>query len=108
MFELWLKAFFITVFSELLLIPFLLPRVSRARLVLSCLFVNSLSHPFLWFIFPRFLPYALWLACGEFSVVMIEAVLYWMLVCRERGFFKAFLASLGANAASCLLGFIFL
>jgi hypothetical protein len=73
--------------------------------VLLSLFVNAVTHPLLWFVFPVFDPYPLWLLVGESSVVIVEALLV-AAALRFRHNRRAILAALASNAISTALGFL--
>jgi hypothetical protein len=67
--------------------------------------VNLLTHPLLWWaLAPRPSAGALWTA--EAAVVVVEAAVLWATVRRYPGLLLV--ASLGANAASVLIGLVFL
>jgi hypothetical protein len=92
-----------------LLVYLLRPHASWRRSVVTGLACSGLTHPLLWFVWPRVVPldeYALYLATGEGLVVLVEAALIWALALRrvERGGSTALLASIATNAASCGVG----
>jgi hypothetical protein len=75
------------------------------------LLASGITHPLLWFVWPRVVP--LWgdqayLASGETLVFLVEAALIWLFVFRgrRRGLESAALASLATNAASCAAGLL--
>lgn len=69
-------------------------------------FVNLFSLPYLWFVFPFFVPPNNYILIGEIIVVLIEAVI--LLKVLKINFKNAFILSLIANIASYLAGFIVL
>jgi hypothetical protein len=77
-------------------------------IVLVVLAVNAVTHPALWFLFPRFGPPVLWFLSAEAAVVIVEAVLMALALTRGtpptgawRGGARAALA---ANAFSAAVG----
>jgi hypothetical protein len=70
------------------------------------LFANLFSFPYLWFVFPLFLPLHNYVYIGETLVVLIEmAILSWGLNLNLK---NAFILSLLANIASYCVGAILL
>ncbi|MFO7807614.1 MAG: hypothetical protein R6V40_04325 [Candidatus Moraniibacteriota bacterium] len=65
---------------------------------------SSLTLPYLWFIFPAYIPLNYQLFLGEALVVIIEAVIYFYLLKIKAG--KALSISFTCNAASFLMGLI--
>jgi hypothetical protein len=95
-----------------LLVHLLRPYASRRRSVVTGLACNGLTHPLLWFGWPRVVPldnYPLFLATGEGLVVLVEAALIWGIALRreQRAGGTAVLASIATNAASCAVGLAF-
>lgn len=72
--EQWGRALLLTLAVEMPLYLWLLRRRRfSARAALGSAFAaNGISHPFLWFCFPPFLPYPLFLLAGEGTVIVIE------------------------------------
>lgn len=92
-----------------LLVHLLRPHARWQRSAVTGLAASGLTHPLLWFLWPRVVPlddYALYLATGEGLVVLVEAALIWAVALRrvERGGSAALLASIATNAASCGVG----
>jgi hypothetical protein len=94
-----------------LLVYLLWRHASWRRSVAVGLLASGITHPLLWFVWPRVVP--LWsdqayLASGEALVFLVEAALIWLLVFRgkRRGIESAALASLATNAASCAAGLL--
>lgn len=106
MFELWLVAFIKTLLFEVPVIFILLRGRERKRLMAAFLVANGLSHPALWFLFPVFAPYWMWLFSAEISVVIVEGVLYRIILGQEVPLRQALYCSLLANAFSCCLGLL--
>jgi hypothetical protein len=66
--------------------------------------LNVVTHPALWYVFPRISPFWLYAVCGEAAVVCIEAVGV-KLALRKRGTMRfAFGVSLAANTVSTVVG----
>jgi len=98
MIGLWLFAFALTLTIEL---PIYVAMLGRRRSSIGlALAVNVLTHPLLWFVFPRFSPLWLYIAIGELAVFAIEAAIVFAIV-RHR---SAVAAALVANAASYAIG----
>jgi hypothetical protein len=75
----WARAFALTLAIEIPLYMWLLARRGfRARTsLLAATTANGISHPFFWFLFPVFSPYAAFFVLGEAAVIAIETgVLY--------------------------------
>jgi hypothetical protein len=105
---LWARAFAGTLLWEGAVIQAMLPRgESRWAWAAAGLGVNLATHPALWFLAPRFEPYALWLVVMEGLVFSVEA---WLLSrwCAARGAplarTFAIRASVWANAVSTCAG----
>ncbi len=64
--------------------------------------VNVLSLPYLWFVFPLFVPPAHFVLIGEIFVVVIEAIVYARAL--KLTWSRALLLSAVANAASYTAG----
>lgn len=101
----WLVAFAWTLALELPVYTLLLERhVSGWRTLCALVVaVNAITHPLLWFVFPRLSPYAWYLLAGEACVTVAEAALV-LAVMRPRRPGRALAASLAANAVSTVLG----
>jgi hypothetical protein len=97
---------------ELPLLGFLLrPFATWTRSVAAGLLATGLTHPLLWFAWPRVVPlerYPWYLATGEALVALVEAAVLWGAVFRwRRGTAGlALLASIATNAASCAVGLL--
>lgn len=98
----WFAAFAWTLALELPIYTLLLHRDVRSwqRLCALVLAVNAVSHPLLWFAFPKLSPYWCYVVAGELWVIAIEALLLAIAI-RHR---RAIVASLAANAVSTLIG----
>ena len=73
----WLTAFLFTLVLEApIYVLFLRRRCGGVVAPLAItLFVNCATHPALWYLFPRFEPYALWLVIAELWVAVTEGIL---------------------------------
>jgi hypothetical protein len=97
---------------EVPLLLFVLRRdASHRRIAGTGLLCSGLTHPLLWFAWPKVVPlepYAPFAATGEGLVVTIEAALIWALILQARAdrLGHAALASLAANAASFGVGLL--
>ncbi len=94
-----------------LLVYLLRPYASWRRGLLTGLACSGLTHPLLWFVWPRVVPldrYTLYLAPGEGLVVLVEAALIRVMALRQtpRAGSTALLASIATNAASCAVGLV--
>jgi hypothetical protein len=56
----------------LLELPLIALATKRTRPVLASLLGNAITHPALWFFFPRFFGYGTALALGETTAVLVE------------------------------------
>jgi hypothetical protein len=63
--------------------------------------VNAITHPLLWFAFPRFAPYWQYVVAGELCVIAVEAVIVALVIRRGA---PAIAASVAANTVSTLVG----
>lgn len=105
--ELWARAMLATcIWEGLVHQDMAVPPLVRAEALLMTLLVNTLTHPALWYVAPRFEPWWLWLIVMESAVVAVEAVLIgvWL---RERGGGQSGLRiSLIANTLSTVVGLL--
>jgi hypothetical protein len=106
MFEQWLEAFLKTLIVEAPIIFYLLRALSLRVVFFGFVIANGISHPLLWYVFPRFSPYPLWLLCAEVAVMFVEFIVYKGIFWRKASLGKIFLASVVANTASCLIGLL--
>ena len=110
---LWLEAFIWTLAIELPIMVLTMRRwVSRWWVpVLLALVVNTVTHPILWFVFPRFGDYATWVVAAEAFVWFTEAVMLTFMVAPDVGLKRAVIigpaAAVLANAASTAAGLLF-
>lgn len=72
-FEAWAWAFAWTVLLEVPLVVAFTWSLWGPRSVLVGLGLQLLTHPALWYLFPRFSPYWLWLIVAEVTVAAAEA-----------------------------------
>ena len=109
----WWVAFAWTCVLELPVYALLAGRLFRHwwAIGLVSLLANAVTHPALWFLFPRFDPPALWLLTGEALVVVVEALLLAAVLARARPFAAALAVavrcSLLANTFSVSVGLLF-
>ena len=108
----WLSAFVITLALELPIYAGLLRKVMGARRALLVGFaVNALTHPVLWFLWPWFGPWWLWLTTGELLVFAVETFLVAASLRFQpeprRAMMTAGMASMCANAVSAAAGLFF-
>jgi hypothetical protein len=109
--ELWLYAFAWTIALE---VPIVVVGCHRAlggilRAVGVGLALQALTHPALWYLAPRFEPYALWLAVMETLVIITEALVLTVALriagCSiSKAVALASITSLIANLISTLVG----
>jgi hypothetical protein len=99
----WLTAFAWTLAIELPIYTLIIGRfLPRWWSVVGLVFaINAVTHPLLWFAFPRLAPRWLYLATGEAAVIAIETLLVAVAI-RHPG--RAFVAAAAANATSWALG----
>ena len=108
----WLVAFVLTNIFEAPVYYLLLRRhIPNVPALLALVFLlNCTTHPALWYLFPRFLPYALWVVVAELTVATVEGLLI-AVALRFRPNVRTALqigltASLLANVTSTLLGLL--
>ncbi len=70
---LWQVFFALALVLELPLVALASPAGKRARSVIGALVGNALTHPLLWFVWPRLLPHLPALLLGEACAVVVEA-----------------------------------
>jgi hypothetical protein len=100
---LWFAAFVWTLAIELPVYTIVLHRHARSwqRLCGLVLAVNAISHPVLWFAFPKLSPYWLYVLAGEACVIVIEALILASMIRNVR---VALVASVLANLVSTVIG----
>jgi len=96
----WLLAFLWTLALELPVYTVVLDLRRWWAPVALTLAVNAISHPLLWFAFPHFAPFALYVLAGEAAVIALEAALLALVVPPRR----ALVASIAANVTSAVIG----
>ena len=106
MLEAWSRAFVLTLLIEGPIVVCGFQSVSLSRRFAIFLLANVLTHPALWFVFPRFEPYALWLLVAETCVIVVEWRIYANSFRRVYSWRYALMMSLGANATSTALGLL--
>lgn len=97
--SLWRWIFVLALSLELPLV-FFLARGRRSRAVLASLLANAITHPALWFLWPRVMPYTAAVIFGELFAVGVEGAAIALSGQRRWGFVIA----LVANAYSYALG----
>lgn len=81
-------------------------RLTGVRLLAVVLALNVATHPAIWFLLPRFEPWAAWFVLAEALVIAVEATLLRTpLVGCPLGRRDALLATTAANALSASVGF---
>ena len=101
-FALWRVMFLLTLLLELPIVVFATPRPMRVRVTLAALVGNAITHPLLWFGWPRLLSGAPLLVAGETCAVVVEALAMNVLGGLDRR--GALILSLGANFYSWGIG----
>jgi len=107
----WLKAFAITLALEVPLYVLVSRRfvqkdrkVSTLRLALAGAAGTFLTHPLLWFVWPRVVhDYTAYIISGELIVAVVESFVFY-LASRAVSLRAAFITSFVANAVSFALG----
>lgn len=97
---LWQWIFVLALSLELPLV-FFLARGHRSRAVLASLAANAITHPALWFVWPRLMPYGVSVVFGELFAVGLEGFAIATLG-KQRRF--GFIIALAANAYSYAIG----
>lgn len=71
---------------------------------------SFVTHPFVWFAFPRLadlgLPYAAWVTVAELAVWLVEAAMLRALAEGRHGHARVLVVSLAGNGASLALGLL--
>jgi hypothetical protein len=102
----WTMAFMWTLLLEGAVVWFALREAPTRRRISAFLAANCLSHPLLWFAFPSFEPYWVWVVCAETTVVVYEGLAYWAILRPNISSIKAAAVSVAANCTSCLIGLL--
>lgn len=89
----------------LLLSGFIIPKVKKSKLIFASILATTLTLPYLWFIFPKYISYPSYILIGEIFVFLVESLVYWQTL--SINLKKALLISFIANLASLLLGLLF-
>ncbi len=102
---LWIRSFGFTIVAEAPVYILLgYGRVGIARAFLAGALGSCITHPLLWFVWPRVVAdYHLYVTSGELLVAIIEAIVFYLLA-RPVGIARAVAASFLANAWSFGLG----
>jgi hypothetical protein len=96
---LWRWVFTLALLLEL---PLIALATKRTRPVLASLVGNALTHPALWFLFPRYFGYATALAVGETTAVLVEGAS--LATIGKLGWRRGMALSLAVNLYSWLVG----
>lgn len=101
----WIRSFAFTLAAEAPVYVLASRRVVPAwRACLAGMACSAITHPLLWFVWPRVIrDYATYIATGELLVAVIESLVFFLL-CRPIRFSRAVAASFLANAFSYGLG----
>ncbi len=75
---LWQSVFVLALALELPIVGFAAPAGRRARALLGSLLGNALTHPALWFLWPRLLPATPALLVGEACAIGVEGAAIWL------------------------------
>jgi hypothetical protein len=104
----FLVSLILTLFIEvpivLILVKFLSPKIKLYKIILISILATTLTIPYLWFIFPVYFIYPIYVLIGEIMVFLVESLIY----C---GFLpiklkKALLISFIANLSSLIIGLL--
>ena len=101
--ELWVEAFAWTLWIE---VPIYLWALKKTELSFSNAFslsigVNVFTHPALWYLFPRFAAYWIWLLVAECLVSLTEGLLIGLATSKMKW---SIVLAFGVNAVSTLVG----
>jgi len=105
---LWFRSFLFTQAVEIpIYVAFGWGRVPLWRAALAGAACSCLTHPLLWFVWPRVIAgnYRAFVVSGELGVAVIESLVFFVLAMPVR-FFRAVSASFIANAASFGVGML--
>lgn len=92
---LWRGVFVLALALELPWIALSSPRELRVRATMTCVLGNALTHPALWFLWPRVMPYGVAVVFGEAFAIAVEgALLAWLGRLGKRGVWLALIANL--------------
>jgi hypothetical protein len=94
-FALWRVMFLLALVLELPIVTFASPREKRVRVIVGALVGNAITHPLLWFGWPRVLSGTPMLLVGETCAVVVEAfAMAWIGgIDRKRAFVISFCAN---------------
>ncbi len=108
--ESWARAFLATQVIEVpVVVGWLRGKVPVREAVPLAILASTLTHPLLWYAWPTFQPYWLWLGTGEALVWTAEGLLYAAWLHRRgapRPLLTGVLVSCLANASSMLTGLL--
>ena len=100
MVELWILAFIVTLITELPVVLFGFRQSPLAKCIGVFLLANIATQPALWFVFPRFSPYWLWVVVAECVVVAVELQIYARFLRASYSQRQAFSVAFAANFIS--------
>jgi hypothetical protein len=91
---LWRSVFLLALALELPIVAWGSPRERRAWALTASIVGNAITHPLLWFVWPRIMPYTAAVLVGETVAVVVEGALIAMALKSKRGFAVALAANL--------------
>jgi hypothetical protein len=101
----WLRSFAFTLLVEVpIFVLMTRGSVSRLRAAVGGALGTCMTHPCLWFVWPRlFRDYAVYITSGEILIVLVESVVFFLVV-RTIRWRRALWVSFVANAVSYGVG----
>jgi len=102
----WAKAFAFTILIEAPIVTIGFMRAPIASRLGALITANFLTHPALWFLFPRFEPYLLWVTVAELLVTLIEWQVYRSRFQSLYSSSYVLAVSVCANVASTIFGLV--
>ena len=106
MLAVWTRAFLLTLAIEAPLVLIGFARVGITKRIAIFFLANCLTHPALWFVFPRFDPYVIWLLLAETIVILVEWGVFAAAFRSTYSARYALLISFCVNFSSTLVGLI--
>jgi hypothetical protein len=104
----FLVSLILTLFIEipivLILVKFLSPKIKSYKIILISILATTLTIPYLWFIFPVYFIYLIYILIGEITVFLVESLIYWKFL--PINLKKALLISFIANLSSLIIGLL--
>jgi len=107
LFLMWVRSFVFTLAAEVPVYVLLVwKKVPLWRAVVAGMAGTCLTHPLLWFVWPKVVSdYTVYIVTGEILVAVIETLVFWI-IARPVFFSRAVAASFIANAVSYGLGML--